>query len=155
MASRMSAHYPFSHISLNQSPTVIFFFFFQAEDGIRDVAVTGVQTRALPISGVRNLERNLATICRKAARKIVGGETNRVRVTVANLGDYLGTPMYQQDRTLETGLVGVATGLAWTEYGGALLPVEVATMPGKGGLIITGQLGDVMQESARAALSFA
>jgi ATP-dependent Lon protease len=105
-------------------------------------------------AGVRSLERQLATICRKAALRIVQQPNARVRVTEKVVEQYLGAPRYLPDKTLEVGQVGVVTGLAWTSNGGALLPVEVVTMPGKGGLMVTGQLGDVMQESARAALSY-
>ncbi|HZC04444.1 MAG TPA: endopeptidase La [Ktedonobacterales bacterium] len=105
-------------------------------------------------AGVRSLERQLATICRKAARRIVLNPDTRIRVTEKNVEGYLGAPRFLPDKAMEVGQVGVATGLAWTANGGALLPVEVVTMPGKGGLMVTGQLGDVMQESARAALSY-
>jgi ATP-dependent Lon protease len=105
-------------------------------------------------AGVRSLERQLATICRKAARRIVQKADARIRLTEKNIEQYLGIPRFSPDKALEEGQVGVATGLAWTANGGALLPVEVVTMPGKGGLMVTGQLGDVMQESARAALSY-
>lgn len=105
-------------------------------------------------AGVRSLERQLATICRKAARRIVVNPDARVRVTEKNVEQYLGAPRFMPDKAMEAGQVGVVTGLAWTSNGGALLPVEVVTMPGKGGLMVTGQLGDVMQESARAALSY-
>jgi ATP-dependent Lon protease len=105
-------------------------------------------------AGVRGLERQLATICRKAALRIVQKPEARLRLTEKNMEQFLGVPRYSADRTQERGQVGVATGLAWTEHGGTLLPVEVVTMPGKGGLMVTGQLGDVMQESARAALSY-
>jgi ATP-dependent Lon protease len=106
-------------------------------------------------AGVRELERKLATICRKSARKVVQGRTTRVRVTPHNLEEFLGPARYRAEVESRQDQVGVATGLAWTEHGGELLPVEVATMPGRGGLTITGRLGDVMQESARAALSYA
>ena len=106
-------------------------------------------------AGVRELERKLAAICRKAARRVVQGRTTRVRVNTHNLEEFLGPPRYRYELESRQDQIGVATGLAWTEHGGELLPVEVATMPGKGALIITGRLGDVMQESARAALSFA
>ena len=106
-------------------------------------------------AGVRELERKLATICRKAARRVVQGRTTRVRVTAHNLEEFLGTPRYRSEQENWQDQVGVALGLAYTEHGGELLPVEVVVMPGRGGLIITGRLGDVMQESARAALSFA
>ncbi len=107
-------------------------------------------------AGVRDLERKLAAICRKAARQLVGGRSTRVRITPNNLESYLGPARYNADSSLsKLNQVGVVTGLAWTEVGGEVLPVEVATMPGRGNLTITGRLGDVMQESARAALSYA
>ena len=105
-------------------------------------------------AGVRSLERQLATVCRKAALRIVQKPDTRIRLTDKNVEQFLGVPRYSPDRAQDHGQVGVATGLAWTEHGGTLLPVEVVTMPGKGGLMVTGQLGDVMQESARAALSY-
>jgi ATP-dependent Lon protease len=105
-------------------------------------------------AGVRGLERQLAAICRKAARRIVEKPNARLRVTEKNIEQYLGVPRYSPDQAQDRGQIGVATGLAWTESGGTLLPVEVVTMPGKGGLMVTGQLGEVMQESARAALSY-
>ena len=106
-------------------------------------------------AGVRELERKLATVCRKAARKVVQGRTTRVRVSPHNLEEFLGQPRYRYEVESRQDQVGVAIGLAWTEHGGELLPVEVALMPGRGVLTITGRLGDVMQESARAALTFA
>ena len=105
-------------------------------------------------AGVRSLERQLAMICRKAALRIVQKPHARIRLTEKTVEQYLGVPRYSPDKALEYGQVGVATGLAWTSNGGALLPVEVVTMPGKGNLMVTGQLGDVMQESARAGLSY-
>ena len=105
-------------------------------------------------AGVRGLERQLATICRKAALRIVTKPNARIRLTEKNIEQFLGVPRFLPDRAQERGQIGVATGLAWTENGGTLLPVEVVTMPGKGHLMVTGQLGDVMQESARAALSY-
>ncbi|MGO8950620.1 MAG: endopeptidase La [Ktedonobacterales bacterium] len=105
-------------------------------------------------AGVRGLERQLAAVCRKAALRIVTKPGTRVRLTENNIEQFLGVPRYLPDRTQDRGQIGVATGLAWTENGGTLLPVEVVTMPGKGHLMVTGQLGDVMQESARAALSY-
>ena len=106
-------------------------------------------------AGVRELERKLATVCRKAARKVVQGRTTRVRVTANNMEEFLGPARYREDQESRHDQVGVAMGLAWTEHGGELLPVEVVLMPGHGALTITGRLGDIMQESARAALSFA
>src|SRR4029079_11199066 len=81
-------------------------------------------------AGVRELERKLATICRKAARKVVQGRTTRVRVTPHNVEEFLGSARCRTDNETRQDQVGVATGLAWTEHGGELLPVEVATMPG-------------------------
>jgi len=106
-------------------------------------------------AGVRNLERELSSICRKIARKVVTeGRGLRVETTPDNLGDYLGVPRYRSTHQEERNEIGTATGLAWTEVGGEILPIEVTLMPGKGTLTLTGKLGDVMQESARAALSF-
>ncbi|ACZ37532.1 endopeptidase La [Sphaerobacter thermophilus] len=107
-------------------------------------------------AGVRNLERQIASICRKVARDVVvKGRTKRVRLTLARLEDYLGPERYGFDPKIGESQVGVAIGLGTTEVGGELIPVEVAVMPGRGSLTITGRAGDVMQESARAALSYA
>src|SRR4029077_4640443 len=103
-------------------------------------------------AGVRSLERQLATVCRKAALRIVQKPNARIRLTEPPVEQYLGVQRFSPDKALEYGQIGVATGLAWTSNGGALLPVEVVTMPGKGLLMVTGQLVDVMQESARAGL---
>ncbi len=105
-------------------------------------------------AGVRNLERQLAAISRKAARKVLEKPNTRVRLTAHSVEQYLGMPRYNQAERNAQNQIGVVTGLAWTENGGILLPVEVATMSGKGDLLITGQLGDVMRESAIAALSY-
>ena len=122
-------------------------------------AVMGfVVTRYTREAGVRNLERSLDGICRKLALRVLqkpdAKAQARLRVTEKMVEEFLGPPRYSPDHPFEPGQVGVAMGLAWTTNGGALLPVEVLTMPGKGGLIVTGQLGDVMQESARAAYSY-
>ncbi len=107
-------------------------------------------------SGVRNLERELASICRKVAKKLATDETaKRISVTKKNIETYLGIPKFTESEIDEKLTVGVATGLAWTESGGEILNIEVKIMPGKGELIMTGQLGDVMQESAKIAMSFA
>ncbi len=106
-------------------------------------------------AGVRQLDRELAAICRKVARDIVRGKASKVRLTEGRLADYLGPRRYGHDHDLDESQVGLAIGLGVTEIGGELLPVEVATMPGRGTLTITGKAGDVMQESARAALSYA
>jgi ATP-dependent Lon protease len=106
-------------------------------------------------AGVRNLERELGSICRKVARRIAEGKTASVTVTRANLQRYLGPPKFLLEMDQETSQIGLSTGLAWTQVGGEPLYVEVSLIAGKGELIITGQLGDVMQESARAALTYA
>jgi ATP-dependent Lon protease len=106
-------------------------------------------------AGVRDLERSIASVCRKAARSIVKGRVRKLTVTAGNLRDLLGPVRYHADQAPAGPLVGVASGLAWTDVGGVLLTIEVITMPGKGQLHLTGQLGDVMQESARAAMSYA
>ena len=106
-------------------------------------------------AGVRNMEREMSTILRKVARKVVTeGREYSIRITAANLSEYLGVPRYRATQREERHEVGLATGLAWTEVGGEILPIEVTLMPGKGALRLTGKLGDVMQESAHAALSF-
>ncbi len=107
-------------------------------------------------SGVRNMERELASVCRKVARALVedGDMDKNVSVTKSMLGTYLGIPKVRHGQREEEAQVGVATGLAWTQVGGELLFVEVALMPGSGKIEITGKLGDVMQESAKAAISY-
>ena len=105
-------------------------------------------------SGVRELERKLAAICRKITRKLAEGEKGPFEITEENLVKYLGPPEYVEELKQEKDEIGVATGLAWTPYGGEVLYVEAVTMPGKGNLILTGQLGDIMKESAQAALSY-
>ena len=107
-------------------------------------------------AGVRQLDRELATICRKVARDIVRGKTNKMKLSDARLEEYLGPSRYGHDQQIGgPNQVGLAIGLGTTEIGGEIIPVEVATMPGRGGMTITGQAGDVMQESAQAALSYA
>ena len=105
-------------------------------------------------AGVRNLERSLATLCRKVARQIVQKKKKTVRMTPENVEVFLGPPKYHWNEAERSSQVGVATGLAWTETGGDVLPVEVTTMKGKGTLTLTGQLGDVMKESAQAGFSY-
>jgi len=106
-------------------------------------------------AGVRNLEREIAKILRKLARRVAEGKGSRARVTVQSLAQYLGPPQFFYGAAEERDEVGVATGVAWTGAGGDILTIEVTLMEGKGGLTLTGQLGDVMQESAQAALSYA
>ncbi len=106
-------------------------------------------------AGLRNLEREIGTICRKVARKVAEDQKGPFTVTRANLHCYLGVPKYLPELEQESHEIGVATGLAWTQAGGEVLYVEASTMKGKGDLILTGQLGEVMQESAKAALTYA
>ncbi|MHA1597613.1 MAG: endopeptidase La, partial [Alphaproteobacteria bacterium] len=105
-------------------------------------------------SGVRNLEREIANLTRKAIKDIMLGETKKVSVSRRNLGKYAGIKRYRYGEAELEDLVGVTTGLAWTEVGGELLSIEAVMMPGKGKMTITGKLGDVMQESIQAAKSF-
>jgi len=105
-------------------------------------------------AGVRNLERQIATVCRKAAKELVSTGKKSVKVTSNNLEKFLGVKVYRYDKAKEKDEVGVATGLAWTPVGGDTLSIEVNLMSGDGKLELTGQLGDVMKESARAAISF-
>jgi ATP-dependent Lon protease len=106
-------------------------------------------------AGLRNLERELGSICRKVARRYAEGRKKTVVVTENTVGRFLGPPRYLPEEELRQSEVGVATGLAWTEVGGEILYVEVNTMKGKGELTLTGHLGEVMKESAHAALSYA
>jgi ATP-dependent Lon protease len=120
-----------------------------------DLALQDVVRRYTREAGVRNMEREISSIFRKVARKVVlEGRDYRAEVAQENLTDFLGIPRYRAARQEERNEVGMATGLAWTEVGGEILPIEVTLMPGKGALTLTGKLGDVMQESARAAMSF-
>ena len=105
-------------------------------------------------AGVRELERVIGQVCRKAARKIVEGEEAPIKVTKTNLKDFLGRAKFLETKAEKKPQVGLATGMAWTEVGGDILPTEVTILKGKGKLILTGQLGDVMQESAQAGLSY-
>ena len=105
-------------------------------------------------SGVRNLEREISKITRKAVKKVVNNETDKVEVNENNLSDYLGVKKFKYGEKDEEDRVGVVTGLAWTEFGGEILKIETVNMPGKGRMQITGKLGDVMQESVKAAKSF-
>lgn len=104
-------------------------------------------------AGVRELERQLSKACRKAAYKIVTEKKKSVRITKKNITDFLGKAKYTETKAEKENQVGLCTGLAWTEVGGIILPVEVAVLKGKGNLLLTGQLGDVMKESGRAALT--
>jgi ATP-dependent Lon protease len=136
----------------------------------RQIKENGLKPRQLTISkgaldqmiteytseaGLRNLEREIGSLCRKVARRIAGGEKGGHKVTRSNLEKYLGVPKYYPEMDKEESQVGLSTGLAWTQVGGEVLYVEAALISGKGDLIVTGQLGEIMQESARAALSYA
>jgi len=106
-------------------------------------------------AGVRNLERQIANVCRKIARRVAEGKNVPHQITTTGLNKYLGPPRYLQSKAEREDEIGVATGIAWTAAGGDLMPVEVVLMEGKGNLLLTGQLGEVMRESAQAALSYA
>ena len=122
---------------------------------IKNEALQQIIRRYTKESGVRNLEREIASLCRKVAREIVEKKkTKGVSITVKSVGKYLGTPKYEYGEIEQTDQVGAATGLAWTELGGELLTIEVSIVPGKGNFTVTGKLGEVMQESARAAMSY-
>ncbi len=106
-------------------------------------------------AGVRNLEREIASVCRKVAKEVVrSGPETRIELSEELLQEYLGIPKFRYGRAEEKDEIGLATGLAWTEFGGDILGIETVLMPGKGKIIITGKLGEVMQESAQAALSY-
>ena len=106
-------------------------------------------------AGLRNLEREIATVCRKVAKEVAAGRTEPFRVTAQNLHRFLRAPRYLPEPEQEQDEVGVATGLAWTQAGGDIMYVEATVMKGKGQLLLTGHLGEVMKESAQAALSYA
>ncbi len=136
----------------------------------RQLEENGISTRTLELSddsvlriisqytkeaGLRNLEREIASICRKVARKIAEGKQEITRVTRGNLHLFLGPPKFISETEREQNEIGVATGLAWTSAGGEILHVEASLAKGRGNLTLTGQLGDVMKESAQAAVSYA
>src|SRR5215217_2370930 len=146
-----------------------FFFFFQAEDGIRDIGVTGVQTCALPISdeamtelvqaytkeaGVRNLERELANVMRKVARAVAEGRKRKTVVDRKRLMEYLGPPRYEYGELEPEAQTASPTGLVVTEVGGEVIAIGVTRRGGREDFTLTGQLGEVMRESARAGLSW-
>jgi len=120
-----------------------------------DEAVLQIIRRYTREAGVRNLEREIASICRKAARELVKSRSDsQIRITAKNVSKHLGVPKYRYGVAEEKDEIGLVTGLAWTEFGGEILSTEVIIMPGRGHLTLTGKLGDVMQESAQAALSY-
>ena len=124
------------------------------EWSISDSAIRDVIRYYTRESGVRNLEREIAKLTRKAIREIVGGEKKKIHVTARNLAKYSGIRRFSFGIAEEADAVGVVTGLAWTEVGGVLLSIESVMVPGKGKMTITGKLGDVMQESIQAARSY-
>ena len=120
------------------------------DDGVRAI-IRGYTREA----GVRNLEREVGNVCRKVARKVVEqGEKYHTVITAENLSDFLGVARFRDQEANEKSEIGLVTGLAWTEVGGCILTTEVAIIDGKGKLTLTGKLGDVMQESAQAAMSY-
>ncbi|RMG57513.1 MAG: endopeptidase La [Deltaproteobacteria bacterium] len=131
------------------------------ENGLSETEITFTDRAILTIinqytreAGLRNLEREIASICRKVARKIAEGRKGPFRITAANVHKYLGAPRYLPEAEAEDDQVGVATGLAWTMAGGDILFVEVSVVKGKGRITITGHLGEVMKESAQAAVTY-
>ncbi|MBN1661909.1 MAG: endopeptidase La [Anaerolineae bacterium] len=120
-----------------------------------DQALRGMAREYTYEAGVRNLERQIANVCRKVARRVAEDKPAPRQITVQSLSKYLGPPRFVRDQNDRADEVGLAHGIAWTEGGGDVLPVEVSLMGGKGALMLTGQLGEVMRESAQAALSYA
>jgi ATP-dependent Lon protease len=132
------------------------------ENGItaRDLNISKTALAAIILqytqeAGLRQLEREIGTICRKVARRIAEGHKGTVRVSLKNLHEFLGAPKVMPDEVLKKDQIGIATGLAWTAVGGDVLFIEALRMKGKGNLVLTGQLGEVMRESAQAAYSYA
>jgi ATP-dependent Lon protease len=121
---------------------------------ITDDAISVIATRYTREAGVRQLERNIGRVTRKVALKIAQGHTGKIVVTGADIKEYLGSPKFFPEEARKDSPAGVATGMAWTEMGGEILFIEASLLPGGRGLTITGQIGDVMQESARAAQSY-
>lgn len=121
---------------------------------ITDKALAKIISGYTREAGVRNLERKLGEICRKAARPLYEGEKEKIKVTEQNLEKFLGKEKYSFDKKNDTDEVGIVRGLAWTSVGGDTLEIEVNIMPGKGEFQLTGQLGDVMKESAQAGISY-
>jgi ATP-dependent Lon protease len=121
---------------------------------ITDSAIKNIIREYTYEAGVRNLEREIGQICRKVTRRLAEKKTGPKVIIRQGLSKFLGPPHFTEQRVGQEDEVGVATGIAYTEAGGDIMPVEVTLMPGKGQLTLTGQLGDVMQESVQAALSF-
>ena len=121
---------------------------------ITDKALRMVISSYTREAGVRSLERQIGEICRKAARKIYEGEAEKIRVNGTNLEEFLGKPKFRPEKKNKKSEVGIVRGLAWTSVGGVTLEVEVNVMPGKGAVVLTGKLGDVMKESAQTGISY-
>ena len=121
---------------------------------LSDNAILNIIREYTREAGVRSMEREIAAVCRKAAKEIVKGNTAGIRVTLGNIEKYLGVPRYHWGEAETENLIGVANGLAWTEVGGDLMSIEVAVVDGKGKLTLTGKLGEVMKESAQASYSY-
>jgi ATP-dependent Lon protease len=122
---------------------------------ISKTALTAIIQQYTQEAGLRQLEREIGRICRKVARRIAEGHKGSVRVSLKNIHEFLGAPKIIPEEVLKKDQVGVATGLAWTAVGGDVLFIEALRMKGKGNLVLTGQLGEVMRESAQAAYSYA
>ena len=120
-----------------------------------DAAISKIITSYTQEAGLRGLDKKLAAVCRKVARKVAEDKPGPYRITPTSVSKYLGPPEILPEPERDANQVGVATGLAWTEFGGELMYIEVRTMPGKGNLTLTGQLGEVMKESAQAAVAYA
>jgi|WetSurMetagenome_2_1015567.scaffolds.fasta_scaffold00030_89 ATP-dependent Lon protease len=121
---------------------------------INDSALEQMITQYTREAGVRNLEREIANLCRKVAKQVAGGKTGTFNITGANISKFIGAPKFLPEEEMKRNEVGVCTGLAWTEAGGDVIFIEASLMKGKGVLTLTGQLGDVMKESAQTALSY-
>jgi ATP-dependent Lon protease len=121
---------------------------------ITDAAINLLTARYTREAGVRQLERTIGNLARKVALKVAQGSTDKVTVDAADLKEYLGSPRFHPEEARKELPAGVATGMAWTEMGGEVLFIEATLLPGGGGLTLTGQLGDVMKESAQAARSY-
>jgi ATP-dependent Lon protease len=132
------------------------------DNGIEDVDIDWPEAATRTIvqlytreAGVRTLEREIASVCRKIAKEVVKqGKDTKFKLNPGRIKKYLGVPKYRSSKREEVSEIGMTTGLAWTQMGGEILQIEVTIMPGKGKLMITGKLGDVMQESAQAAMSY-
>jgi ATP-dependent Lon protease len=122
---------------------------------ISRTALAAIIQRYTHEAGLRQLEREIGSICRKTARRIGEGRKDPVRVSLRNLHEFLGVPKVTPDEVLKKDQIGVATGLAWTAVGGDVLFIEALRIKGKGNLVLTGQIGEIMRESAQAAYSYA